>query len=92
MFFNIDDHPGNVVMHCKTMAQAESFCQYLHDHGRTWCTGETYLDHNNWGGYGTNMAYRFNDGRYGDIEYYKGENFTILEWADFMNLAPSLHQ
>ena len=84
MIFNIDDHPGNVVMHCKTQEEAESFCQYLHENGRKWCDGNRYIAGTHWVAYESQTAYNFNKGSYGSYGYYENEGFTILEWSDYM--------
>lgn len=85
MKFNLDNYKGKYVMHCKTEEEANDFCKYLHEHGRTWCTGEYYVDSNCWHSHGDETAYNFNEGTYCDIYYYKTTNYTILEWEDFMN-------
>jgi hypothetical protein len=85
MIFNIDDHPGDkVVMHCKTKEEAESFCQYLHENGKTWCNGDSYIGRTYWDSNGEMMAYRFNRSTYASVPYYRSEGCTILEWSDYM--------
>jgi hypothetical protein len=85
MKFNIDDYKGKYVMHCKTEEEAKDFCKYLHEHGREWCTGNSYLKDTNWERYKADMVYEFNSGAYSNITLYKNHNYTILEWEDFMN-------
>ena len=84
MIFNIDDHKVKVVMHCKTEEEARTFCQYLHENGRKWYDGETYTKNIHWNTYEEETAYRFNDGCYCDLSYYRRQGFTILEWSDYM--------
>lgn len=84
MIFNIDDHPGKVVMHCKTKEEAESFCQYLHENRKKWCNGETYMANTSWDIYGKNTVYVFNQGCYGSYGYCEENGYTILEWSDYM--------
>ena len=85
MKFNINDYKGEYAMHCKTEEEANSFCTYLNSVGREWCTGSSYLDCTNYHCYKEDTAYAFNSGTFGDTDYYKDENYTILEWEDFMN-------
>ena len=85
MIFNINDYKGKYVMHCKTREEARDFCKYLHSIGKRWCTGDSYLVETKWKTYGENTAYSFNRGEYTDVNWYKNEGYTILEWSDFMN-------
>lgn len=84
MKFNIKDYPGKYAMHCKTKEEARSFCDYLKSIGRTWCTGRSY-DDISWGYDGANTVYYFNNETRSDVNYAKSQNYTILEWEDFMN-------
>ena len=84
MKFNIENYPGKYVMHCKTKEEARSFCDYLKSIGRAWCTGRSY-DDISWGYYGANTIYCFNSGTLSDVNFAKSQNYTILEWEDFMN-------
>lgn len=86
--FNINDYPGKYVMHCKTEEEAKDFCRVLHEAGRKWCTGVSYLENTNWSNtlYGMRIYYNFNRGMYAsDESAYTHEGYTILEWSDFMN-------
>ena len=86
--FNINDYPGKYAMHCKTEEEAKDFCRVLHEAGRKWCTGVSYLENTNWSNtlYGTRIYYNFNRGMYAsDESTYTCEGYTILEWSDFMN-------
>lgn len=82
--FNIKDYPGKYVMHCKTEEEDKSFREYLHSVGREWSSGDSYLDKTHWNGYKSKTCYNFNIGCYSDVEYYTREDYTILEWSDFM--------
>ncbi len=84
MNFNIEDYKGKYVMHCKTEEEAKVFCAYLDSLGRIWYTGDSYLSTSYWHTYKESMCYNFNAGTYCDKEYYKKENYTILEIEDFM--------
>jgi hypothetical protein len=85
MKFDIDNYNATYVMHCKTAKEAKDFCNYLHEHGKTWCTGQSYKEQTQWGTYKQNTVYHFNDGVFGSLNYAKDHKYTILEWSDFMN-------
>ena len=85
MKFNLNDYKGNYVMHCKTKEEAESFCRFLHQNGRKWRDGSSYLKDNKWDFYKANTIYYFNKGTYCDVEDAKlVQGYKILEWSDFM--------
>lgn len=46
MRFNFDDyaHDDRYAMHCPTTEDAKVFLAYLKSIGKTWCTGQDYLD------------------------------------------------
>jgi hypothetical protein len=83
--FNINNYTGKYCMHCKTEEEAKSFCKYLHNIGRRWCTGRSYLDQTSYICYGSDTAYNFNEGSYADVYYYRRNGYVILQWRDFMN-------
>lgn len=90
MKFNLNDYKGKYVMHCKTKEEAESFCRFLHQNGRRWCNGDSYLDPNSWDFYKIDTVYCFNEGMYDNIDYAKWiAGYTILEWSDFMEKGDS---
>lgn len=85
MKFNLNDYKGNYVMHCKTKEEAESFCRFLHQNGRKWCNGDSYLEDDYWNDYERDTVYYFNEDSYCNIEYAKWvQGYKILEWSDFM--------
>lgn len=84
MKFDINNYKGNYAMHCKTEEEAKSFCKYLHEHGKTWCIGQSYIEENRWDMYSENTVYYFNRGTYSSIGCARNEDYTILEWEDFM--------
>lgn len=91
MKFNLADYDGNYVMHCKTEEEAKDFCRVLHEAGKVWCnifherTMDTYLDCTRWATYESDTCYNFNLDVFGRKSYYVDNNYTILEWSDFMN-------
>ena len=84
MKFDINDYKGEYVMHCKTEKEANDFCTYLDSIGKKWCSGDRYIDSNNYDHYQENTVYYFNENAYGIINNVDAD-YTILEWEDFMN-------
>jgi hypothetical protein len=85
--FNLDDYKGKFVMHCKTEEEAKDFCRVLHEAGRKWSSGDSYLEETYWGRYVVDRNgryYQFNDGMYSTREHFVS-NYAILEWSDFMD-------
>lgn len=85
MKFNIDDYKGKYAMHCKTEEEARDFCEYLHNVGRKWRSGDNYKENVEYSGYKNKTAYSFNEGSFADSNWYQERGYTILEWSDFMN-------
>lgn len=73
-----------VVMHCSTREEAENFCRVMHEAGKKWCDGTSYLCRTEWDDLKENTCYRFNNGSFGSLQLYK-DNFLILEWSNYMN-------
>lgn len=88
MVFNINDYQGNYVMHCRNQIEARSFCAHLHSLGKRWAAGQSYLERTYWEDRQENTCYSFNNGCYGSRDELK-ENYTILEWKDFMYDTPA---
>jgi hypothetical protein len=72
-------------MHCKTSEEAQDFCNYLHNIGKKWLTGESYLTRTNYHFYRENTVYYFNQGSFGPLDTAKKVNDIVLKWEDFMN-------
>ena len=83
--FNISDYHGNynVCMHCATEDEANAFLAFLDSIGRTWCSGENYLENTRFASYGADTCYFFTDGTYDSIQYAEDSGCTILECSDF---------
>lgn len=64
---------ANIGMRCRTEEEAKIFCQYLHDHGRQWASGKSYISYSYWQTYENETVYLFNDDTYTNIydEYAK---------------------
>lgn len=84
MIFNINEYPGDYVMHCVTEEEALSFCEYLHSVGRRWNGGESYINKSNFGQYKDGILYCFNKGTHCNLAYAIMEGYKILEWSMFM--------
>lgn len=85
MKFNLNDYKGKYAMHCKTKEEAEGFCRFLHQNGRKWRNGYSYLEEDYWNDYERDPVYCFNEGSYCNIKYTKWiQGYKILEWSDFM--------
>lgn len=84
LIFDINKYPGNVAMHCTTEQEAREFCDLMIKDGRYWASNESYND-TKWDWYKKNTCYNFNCNMYCDLDYFKEENFLILEWSDFFN-------
>lgn len=84
MIFDIEKYNGKYVMHCKTEAEAKSFCRYLDSVGKKWCDGESYLIETNWKIYKDQSCYKFNTGQYADKSYYLKLGYLTLEWSNYV--------
>ena len=86
--FNINDYPGNCVMHVTTEKQDEIFRKYLHSLGRTWSLGQKYIEFTYFGDYENNTCYEFNQNKYSNLTYfldgYRILEFDDFDWSDFM--------
>ena len=76
MIFDAEKYKGKYVMHCKTEAEAKSFCRYLDSIGRKWCDGWKY--------FGKETCYCFNDGKCSYEGYYISNGYTILDWGNYI--------
>lgn len=92
MIFNLRDYKqGRYAMRCPDHEKARIFLRYLHDNGRTWTQGVSYLKQDNYDVYRENTCYSFNDGTFADTNYFVTHEWEILsfddfEWDDFCDL------
>ena len=79
---------SKIAVHCKTEKEANQFCKQMEEHGMIWINGRSYSE-NNWTDYKENTCYSaFRC--YSSLEYYKSdEDYTILEWSDYMDFTLS---
>lgn len=77
MRFDINDYEGKYVMHCKTKEEAREFCDYID------CCGIHYNPNVSFSHHNENTCYNFNLNTFASKDYYKRNQYTILEWSDF---------
>ena len=81
--FRLEDYRGDYAVHCSTDKMAEIFLKFLHKQGKSWRTGESYLEETGFECYRKDICYLFNEGMFCDLECAKEFKFTILEFDDF---------
>lgn len=72
----------NIAVHCATQEQATDFCKQMHEHGLAWHGGKSYLENTYWKIYKEETCYT-GYGAHADLEHYKNNNYTILEWSNY---------
>lgn len=78
-----------VSMHCKTVEEAEDFCNEMHKAGLKWKGGLPYSPISNYFDvYNEQTCYCFNRGTYMNIERSKTRGDQILEWSDYRSTEP----
>lgn len=82
MKFSWDEFLNNdeIAVRCKTEEEAWDFCKQMHEHGRKWNSGESYLCKIKWL-YQENTVY-FSDGTLADIDYCERHKCQLVEWSD----------
>ncbi len=86
MEFHFSNFIGNYGMWCKTEEEAEDFRRVMHEDGRTWCDGISYLNISEWNGHKEDTVYCFNEGMFDNIDNVEEDGYTILEWSKYMKL------
>ena len=84
--FRLEDYKGKYVMHVDTEEEYNTFSKFLHENGKTWCTGKGYLECSHWELYKNESCFDFNDGVYdslGWFQEFEERSYTILEFSDF---------
>lgn len=84
MKFNLNDYTGKYAMHCRTLKEAEDFCRFLDKNGKKWCSGHSYLQFISWNDLKDDTAYYFTENTYGSSHTARKNDYTVLEWSDFM--------
>ena len=84
MIFRFEDYKGKYVMWCKTEEEAKDFCRVMHESGRKWKSGDSYIKYPRFSEHLTETCYNFNDDSYCYKNWYKIHGHTILKWENFM--------
>lgn len=84
MEFDINEYQGKFAMHCKTEDEAKVFCKYLHDIGKRWNNGDSFLDKTYFFDHQENTCYAFGINKYSNLSTLLGQDYTILEFSDFI--------
>jgi len=84
-FKNRDNY---IAVHCKTEEEADDFCKQMHKHDMIWSRSPweiniSYLEETYWKVHKAETTYS-NNGAFASKTYYENENYTILEWSDYM--------
>lgn len=80
-FINED---SKIAVHCKTEEEAKDFCRKMHEQGMMWSDEGSYLNEFYWNSYRGEICYT-GHGTYSFYSFYEKNNYTILEWSDYMN-------
>lgn len=80
MVFDPRAYDDTYVLHCKTMEQAEIFCDVMNEHGYRLASGSTY-DGKQWSE--VNSCYRWKAGLVCSRGFYEKRGRKILEFDDF---------
>ena len=99
MIFDFDEYSEkDMVMICKTKKEATQFCELLHNEGRKWSNGESYLSEDHF--VPTNgVGYVFNCGMYSSAETfdrswykqrYKIYKFSQFDWSKYQSFEPDM--
>lgn len=84
MIFDVEKYKGKYVMHCKTEAEAKSFCRYLDSIGREWRDGTSYLQSNRWIFFKEQCCYAFNNNAIGSEVGYHDLGYIVLNWDNYI--------
>lgn len=74
---------GKYAMHCDTKGKAESFCRFLHEHGKRWEDGDLFINNTAWETFKENTIYLLDNFLYQDVAYAENVGYQILEFDNF---------
>ena len=78
------------VIHCETEEEANRILKMAHELGYKWSTGCSFTDEqNNWEVHEEATCYYVINGFYGNIKYFKDENYTIINSTDITDMIKS---
>lgn len=85
--FNIKDYPGDYAMLCNSKEESDIFRSYLHNVGKTWCSGDSYLEEDYYdirkGDAFYGIAYHFNRDAYTLVSDSIDGDSTVISFDDF---------
>lgn len=70
-----------IAVHCDTAEKANDFLKQCYNKSMGWSYRGSLLDYNCWDGYKENTCYSYGI-CYGSLEYYKRNNYKIIEWEE----------
>lgn len=70
-----------LAIHCDTEEKAKKLLKVFDKLGHCWASGDSYIKYTDWKIYKDETCYT-NDGCYGDVECFRKENNTILEFDE----------
>lgn len=80
-------------MHCPDHEKATIFLRYLHNQGKHWRDGMSYLETDNYDSHREQTCYAFNEGTYSYLDYFLSNDdvwkllrFDDFEWEEFRDL------
>ncbi|MGL5691757.1 MAG: hypothetical protein ACRDD8_13195 [Bacteroidales bacterium] len=73
---------NNTVIHCVTENEARELCREFHRLELKWVDGDSYQIHTSYGEHFENTCYDPKRGRYGDINVYKKQQYTIVPFSE----------
>ncbi len=77
-----------VVVHLRTQKQCNNFSTWLDSKGKRWYDDTRYIYKNEWSSYKSETHYCPYDGTYGDISWYKYNDYTILSYEEALLKPP----
>lgn len=83
MKFDINNYPGEYVMHCRTEEEAKIFLKYLDSIGKKWRDGCSYLERTCFNAFKDCTCYCFNEDGYCDLSWAFDGGYGILRFEDF---------
>lgn len=79
---NSIDFSNEVVIHCKTEAEALECCEFLNCLGLTWKSKEPYKNNTKYNFFEAETCYDFKTGTCGSKKTYQEEGYKVLEWSE----------
>ncbi len=77
------DNNEKLAIHCATKKQANQLLKEFNKMGKTWVTGESYLESNRWNKFENKTVYN-NYRMFGNIDDYYDDNISVYEFEDII--------